>query len=221
MNLNQIFSTDNLFWKLISKAVDFIGLSLFWVLLSLPVVTIGPATCGLYRAMTHSVRLWNEDPGAFSVMFKAFKENIKKGIAVTIICEIVGVLLGFGYFVMKANWGSNLGAVMFTAYDLALFLPIGMVIYIFPTMATYEQSLKEYMANALFLTIRHFLTTIILVLLYLEGIVFIIERWFPILFMPSLLALLTSFFLERIYRKYPVESAEPKESAGSAKSTDS
>lgn len=208
MNLNQIFSPDNLFWKLISKAVDFIGLSLFWALLSLPIVTIGPATCGLYHAMTHSMRLWDEDPGAFSVMFKAFKDNIKKGVVVTIICEILGVLLALGYMIMKANWGSNLGAVMFTAYDLALFLPIGMAIYIFPTMATFEQSLKEYIVNALFLTIRHIPTTIILVLMYVEGIIFVIEKWSPIFFTPSLLALLTSFFLERIYRKYPTTTQE-------------
>lgn len=212
MNLNQVFSPDNLFWKLISKAVDFVGLSLFWILLSLPVVTVGPATCGLYRAVTKSLRKW-EDEGAFSIMWRGFRENLKKGILATVCFEVLGLLLGYGYMVMRANWGSNLGAVMFVTYDLALFIPIGMVIFFFPTMANFSQSLKEYFVNSLFLTIRHFPSSIVLVLLYIEMVIFVLEKWAPILFAPSLLMLLTSFFLERIYKKYPVDSSYNSDSA--------
>lgn len=211
MNLNQVFSPDNLFWKLIAKAVDFIGLSIFWAFLSLPIITVGPATCGLYRAMTHSMRKWEDDPGAFGEMFFSFKENIKKGVPITIICEIFGLLLVYGYAVMKANWGSDVGAVMFVVYDIAMIIPIGIIIYIFPTMATYNQSIKEYFVNAVFLTIRHLPTTIVLVLLYVQLVVFVIEKWYPVLFIPTLLALLTSFFLERVYKKYPTENESTKE----------
>ena len=40
----QVFDPDNLFWRLLSRGVDFVGLGLFWIALCLPVVTIGPAT---------------------------------------------------------------------------------------------------------------------------------------------------------------------------------
>lgn len=207
MNLNQIFSPDNLFWKLLSKAVDFVGLSLFWVLLSLPVVTVGPASCGLYLAVTKSLSKWDEEEGAFKTMFLGFKENLKKGIIVTVIAEAVGIFLAYGYYVMKLNWGSNLGAVMFVVYDLLLFVPAGIAIYIFPMMAKYSQSIKEYFVNSAFLAIRHFPTTIVLVLLYLQLIIFVIEKWSPVLVVPTTAFLLASLFLERIFKKYPTVDA--------------
>lgn len=208
MNLNQVFSPDNLFWRLLSKAVDFIGLSLFWVVLSLPIVTIGSANCGLYLAVTKSLVKWDEDEGAFKTMFSGFKANLKNGIPVTLIAEAIGIALAYGYYVMKSNWGSHAGAVLFVVYDLLLFVPAGIVIYIFPMMAKYSQSLKEYFVNSAFLTIRHFPTTIVLVLLYLQLIIFVIEKWSPVFIVPTTIFLFTSLFLERIFKKYPTEDSK-------------
>ena len=44
----QVFDPDNLFWRMISRGVDFVGLGLFWLLQCVPIVTIGPATTALY-----------------------------------------------------------------------------------------------------------------------------------------------------------------------------
>ena len=44
----QVFDPDNLFWRIMARGVDFVGLSIFWIALCLPVVTIGPATAALY-----------------------------------------------------------------------------------------------------------------------------------------------------------------------------
>ena len=41
--MNQIFNPENFFWKCFDKMADVLGLSLLWLLCSLPVVTAGPA----------------------------------------------------------------------------------------------------------------------------------------------------------------------------------
>ena len=44
-----IFNPENDFWRLIEKLVDLFLLSVFWLVCSLPVFTLGPATAALYR----------------------------------------------------------------------------------------------------------------------------------------------------------------------------
>ena len=44
----DIFNPENLFFRMLSGGVDVVGLSLLWVLFSIPVVTAGPAAAALY-----------------------------------------------------------------------------------------------------------------------------------------------------------------------------
>lgn len=200
--LNQVFDPNNLFWRIISKGVDIVGLSLFWALLSLPIITVVPATVALYDAVVRSFRKWDEEDGAFTIMLRSFLSHIKSGIVISIIFLVFGVAFSFGYSVMKANWGSNLGAVMFVAYDIALFLPGGIVIYTIPVLQKTNLNIKETFKNACILSIKHLPSTIICVLLNLELILFTVERWFPILFAPMMATFLSSLFLEKIFLKY-------------------
>ena len=47
-----IFNPENDFWRLIEKLVDLFLLSVFWLVCSLPVFTLGPATAALDRKST-------------------------------------------------------------------------------------------------------------------------------------------------------------------------
>ena len=48
----QVFDPDNLFWRIMARGVDFVGLSIFWIALCLPIVTIGPATTKMVTLVT-------------------------------------------------------------------------------------------------------------------------------------------------------------------------
>lgn len=51
-----IFNPENDFWRLIEKLVDLFLLSVFWLVCSLPVFTLGPATAALYRTVVRCIR---------------------------------------------------------------------------------------------------------------------------------------------------------------------
>ena len=51
-----IFNPENDFWRLIEKLVDLFLLSVFWLVCSLPVFTLGPATAALYRTVARCIR---------------------------------------------------------------------------------------------------------------------------------------------------------------------
>lgn len=200
--LNQVFDPNNLFWRIIAKGVDIVGLSLFWAFLCLPVITVVPATVALYEAVVRSFRKWEEDDGAFTLMIKAFIKNLKRGLLISAVFLIFGLFFSFGYSIMKANWGSNMGAVMFVAFDIALLLPAGVVIYTIPLLQKTQFKIIETLKTACVLAIKHLPSTVVCVLLNMEFIIFTIERWFPILFAPVVALFLSSLFLEKIFLKY-------------------
>lgn len=197
----QIFDPDNLFWRLLSRGVDFVGLSLFWILLCLPVVTIGPATAALYYTVVKVFRHRSDD-GAFGMYWHAFVRNLRRGIPATLIFLPVMLLIAYGYAVMRANVDTSAGVVMFVAYYVALLVPVGMFCYLFPMLGRFEMSLKELFRTSVLLALRHLPSTVVIVLLTLEMVIFGLERWWPVLFAPTLTVLLISVFLERIFPKY-------------------
>ena len=206
--MNQIFDPDNLWWRFVSRCVDVVGLSVFWAILCLPVVTIGPVTSALYYTVVKCFR--QNEKGTFGVFYRAFRENLKQGALATLICLPVAAALAFGYAVMRANWGSDAGAVMFVAYDVALVIPAGIVCWLFPLLGRFTFRLRDAFRTAAMLSLRHLPSTVVVVLLTLELGVFTAERWWPVVFAPALCALLTSLFFERAFPKYLSEEDAEK-----------
>lgn len=196
----QVFDPENLFWRLISKGVDFVGLGLLWTALCLPIVTIGPASAALYYTVVKTFR--QKETGAFGVYLKAFVANLRSGVLATLICLPAAFLLAYGYAVLYVHRLAGMGTVMFVAYYLVLLIPAGLVCYLFPLMARFEFRLKDLFRTAFALTLRHLPSTLVLVLLTTQLTVFTLERWWPVFFTPVLCTLLSSLFLERIFPKY-------------------
>ena len=199
----KVFDPDNAWWAFLGRGVDLAGLSLAWGFLCLPVLTIGPATSALYYTVVKCFR--QKEKNTFTLFWRAFRADLKQGVIATLLCLPVSLLLYFGYSVMKANWSTDFGAVMFVAYDIALIVPLGIMVWLFPLLGRFDAPLKDSMRTAAFLTFRHLPSTLILVLLTVETVVSMIEKWWPVFFAPALWALLSSLFMERIFPKYLTE----------------
>ncbi|MBQ9647745.1 MAG: YesL family protein [Oscillospiraceae bacterium] len=206
--MHQVFDPDNAWWRFVSRCVDIVGLSVFWAILCLPVVTVGPVTSALYYTVVKCFR--QGEKGTFGVFYRAFRENLKQGAFATLICLPFAAALAFGYAVMRANWSSDAGAVMFVAYDVALVVPAGVVCWLFPLLGRFSLRLRDAFRTAAALALRHLPSTVVVVLLTLELGVFTLDRRWPVFFAPVLCALLTSLFFERVFPKYLSEEDAEK-----------
>ncbi len=195
-----MFNPESLVWRIVSRGVDMIGLSLFWTLLSLPIVTCGTATSALYHTVIKC--FIQKDPTPFRTFWKSFKENLTPGIILTLIALVFIAVFGYGYYVMRSNWSTSLGQIMFVIYDILLIIPIGALCYVFPMQARFEQKPKQLYMNAFYMTIRHLPTTVIVVLMTVELIIGTMEYWWPIFFTPILWAMLCALFMEKLFRQY-------------------
>jgi len=207
--MGNFFNPEKGVWAWLGTLVDVCGLSIVWIFLCLPVVTAGPATAALYHAVVVCVR--GREPGAFGDYFRSFWKNLKEGCLASLVCVLAAAALAFGYGVMRANTASAAGGVMFAAYYAALILPAGALVWLFPLLGRFEFGLKALFVTAFQLAVRHLPTTFIVVLLTVETAVFCLNKWWPVLFMPAVAALLISFFFEKIFAKYAPELRKEEE----------
>lgn len=198
--LRKVFDPDNLLWRIVAYGVDIVGLSLAWAFLCLPIVTAGPATSALYYTVVKCFR--QKEKQTFKIFWRSFKSCLKKGVIATVIAIPAAVVLAIGYSVMKLNWSSDAGAVMFVAYDIALVIPVGILCWLLALLARFDMKLKDAFRTAFQLTFRHLPSTVVVVLLWAETVISLIERWWPVFFAPAAAAFFTSLFFERIFPKY-------------------
>ncbi len=199
----QLFDTDNSFWTLLGKMVDFVGLGLFWALLCLPIVTIIPSTSALYYTVVKCFRQRKER--AFLTMWKTFVSDLKKGIAVTLICLPFAVAIVLGDFVMVNHMGSDLGQVMYMAYYVVMLVAFGYVCWIAAVMARFEMKIRRLFYTSFVLALRHLSSTVVMLIVNWVLLMWTLQMWWPIFFTPVLAILLSSLLLERIFPKYLTE----------------
>ena len=195
-----MFNPDSLFWRLISRCVDIVGLSLLWAALSLPIITCGPASAALYYTVVKCFRQGDRD--TFHTYWDSFKENLKQGLLLSLIAAVLLLFLGYGYSIMKANWSSTIGQVMFVTYDILLLVPLGTLCYLFPLQGRFQLPTRDLFVNAFLLAMKHIFTTIIVTLFLVEVVVTTAEYWWPIFITPFLSAFVASLFLEKIFARY-------------------
>ena len=214
--MGDLFNPEKGLWAWLSTLVDVCGLSILWIFLCLPVVTAGPATAALYFAVVKCVR--SRESGAFGAYLRSFRANFKTGLLAVLIVLPVGFLLITGHNVVRW-YGTRLGGmayVLYVAYYFILFLPAGILCWLFPLLGRFDYQVRTLFRTAFQLTIAHLPSTIIIVLLTAQTAAFCLERWWPVVFLPAAAMLLVSLFTERIFQKYvpeliPQEPEEPGE----------
>lgn len=209
--MGEFFNPEKGIWLWLSTLVDVCGLSIVWIFLCLPVVTIGPATAALYYTVVKCVR--RRDSGAFGYYFHSFLTNFKTGVLASLIVVPAALALFAGHFTMRW-YGTRLGGaayVFYVAYYFALVLPGGVLCWLFPLLGRFDYRVPALFRAALHLTIAHLPSTVVIVLLTAQTAAFCIERWWPVLFMPAIAMLLVSLFTEKIFQKYSPELAAERQ----------
>lgn len=208
--MGEFFNPEKGIWAWLSTLVDVVGLSVLWIFLCLPVVTLGPATAALYHAVVKCVR--GRESGAFGDYLRSFRTNWKTGLKTTlIVLPAAALLLALHYIV---RWyGTRTGGLLYILYVaqyFALILPAGVLCWLFPLLGRFDYGVKGLFRTAFQLTLVHLPSTVVIVLLTAQAVALCAARWWPVVFVPVITMLLVSLFTERVFQKYVPELA-PRE----------
>ena len=197
--MGNLFNMDNAFFRFMGKLFDVVALNLVFIIVCIPIVTIGPAISALYYASVKSIRRDRSYP--IKEFFKAFKRDFKQsfivGLILVLAAAIIYVDIRFVVDYIKND---------FTAMRY-VYLVIGLVIsfisvYIFPLISRFSLKISGLFRLSFYLAIRHLLTTIVsIILLFGVFVLVYISAGLALLFVPVLVNLLISIMMEKVLIK--------------------
>lgn len=215
--MSGFFSSDNKFFILMSKIFDVMVLGLLWLVLCVPVITIGPASTALYYTMVKVIR--RERSYLFKEFFRSFKLNFKQGAILTLIYAVLVVIMyvDFMYVLELSKQGSKSGSMMLGAFIVLAVFTVFTIVYMFPVLSRFTVTLKNLFKWSFFMSVRHIGWTLLFVVLFVGTAFMLYFSFFympPLLiFLPGIYTLLVSFPMEHIFKKYmPVEEESDEES---------
>lgn len=216
--MSGFFSADNKFFVLMSKIFDVMVLGLLWLVLCIPVITIGPASTAIYYTMVKVIR--RERSYLLKEFFRSFKLNFRQGAVLTLIYAVLAVLLyvDVTYILELSKEGSKYSSMMVGMFIVLAVFTIFTVVYIFPLLSRFTVTIKNLIKWAFFISIRHIGWTLLLAVMFV-GTAFLLYFSFffmppLIIFLPGLYTLLASFPMEHVFKRYMPQEEESDEESG-------
>lgn len=199
---NRLFDPNNDFFSFLGDLVDVVGLSILWLFCCLPVVTIGPACTALYHTVFRGLR--QRQNGRYLRFLECFRENLKQGVIVTLLCLPAGLVFYFGLPALTslALKGDQMAELLFWCWQTLSVLLGTLPLTAFPLLGRFQFATRDLLRTTLQLCIRHF-PSVFLLSLCANAAVQLSFAWYAFaLFLPALTALLATFLLERIFSRY-------------------
>lgn len=157
--MGRFFSPDSFPMRFLSMIANLIILNLLFILTSIPIFTIGDSFCALYAVLFKILR--KEDPSLGKEYFKAFKANFKQSTLIWIPLMIIIAILTADVVLIEKHPELIGDQFIFLKYPIAILLAIilGVINYIPPQIALFNNPSKTIIKNSLLLAIANFPTT--------------------------------------------------------------
>lgn len=215
--MGRFFNMDNKFFVFMGKVADLCMLNLLCIACCIPVVTAGASLTALYYVTLKMVR--NEEAYIFRSFFKSFKENFKQATIINVIMLIVAVLLYLDTNI-AGNMGQTTGKILRMIFAVFTLLYVMVLLYVYPVLAKFYNSIKNTFKNAFLMAIRHLPFTILMLLICACPILILFIPSFQIqmslillfiLFGPAVIAYANSHFFVKIFDRYIPKEPDPEE----------
>ncbi len=196
-----MFKYDNPVFTTLNKIADCCFLSVLWLVFSLPVVTLGASSTALYFAVVKVVR--GEQGHVWQQFYDAFRENWKQ--ASTVYAVFLGILALLGLATWASYCLAPTNALMgIVCVALVLLLNMALIVAVFAQAYTarFIFPTKVILKNSALICWINLGWSLLLWLLLFLAVQLLLFMPVAILVLPAPLALVASFILERVFRKY-------------------
>ena len=195
------FQYDNPLIMAMSRIANMMIVSFFWMVCCLPVVTILPATAALFHTTTKVIR--GNGNGVARDFFLSFKDSLKKGVLLSLVCLVSGGLLSFAlWYSWNLQGQSGFWLAYFLIGCLIIFFWAVTVLHLPFALSRFEGKVTMYIRMALYFANVNLLKTLFRVVLL--GVVALLVDFYPItlLILPGLYMDLVCGGVEKMLQKF-------------------
>ena len=211
--MKRLFSYEGPISQGIGKILDFLLLSVLWLVFSLPVFTVGAASAALYYTARKVLR---RDIGHITKEFlRCFKGNFRQASVLWLI------LLGMLAFLAVDVWfvyGLCRNGVLHRSVLYLLVVLVALVLtwgqYVFSYLSRFSDATGKILKNCLMIALSNLLPTLGMAVLLVIALFFLWDIPGGILLIPGGVGLLCGRLTDRVFQKYmsPEDLEEDRES---------
>ncbi|MBO6113114.1 MAG: YesL family protein [Lachnospiraceae bacterium] len=174
--MKGVFGYEGKFFAFMDKVGSLFWLNLLTIICSIPVFTAGASITACYYVTLKMVR--DEEGYITKSFFKSFKQNFRQSTVIWLITLLLGLVFFADYRLLNLKDANGGPVVPFSNF---IFIVVGAVaivcllinIYVYPVLAKFDNTIKNTVKNAFFMSILNLPKTIMLV---------VINAIFPALF---------------------------------------
>lgn len=213
----KIFNLDSPLMEGLGKMADLMWLNVLTIICSLPIVTMGASLTALNYMTLKIVR--NEECYVTKGFFKSFKQNFKQATIIWMILLTAGILIAIDFLIMKDSQ-FQYNSIVQMLIMVCAFLLLMVLVFIFPVLAKFDNTVKNTIKNAFMISIMQFPKTVIMIILYAIPIIifFFIVSWMPVTFLFGLSG--PAFLGALMYNKFFKKMEDQIMSAAQTQETD-
>ncbi len=197
------FDMDKPLWRWIGKIPELIALSFFWYICCIPVITIIPASCALFDAISRYTMM--DDKGSFRRFFRTFWKELPRGIPLTILWLVIALAFFFGDNVLAYNASQSIVfATLHLMYRIMILLTVGYLGWLVPLQSRYHNSFVGLHINTMRFFLGRLPGTGAILLTTVAGIILCIAHPYTyclLIIVPALIAVFHTIPVEKAFQK--------------------
>lgn len=196
--MNSLLNPESKAMLFFTKIAYSAYLNILWFLCCLPIVTAGASTTALFYVTLKMAK--DEEGNVTKSFFQAFRQNFKKATVIWLILLALGMALALDGYVFYHMRFENVFWTVGTAVFLVALAAYAIVLmYIFPLLARFENTVRAMLLNSIMLGMRFLLCTVVMAAIYFVMGFVVVNVFTPaIVFGEGLCALLCSHLLSNI-----------------------
>lgn len=210
----SFFNYDNKFASSFNQAINVFCIGLFWFFSSIPIFTMGAASCAAYHTMNKVVRhhrgyVWQE-------FWSAFRSNFKQGTVIGLFFLLFAAVMVVDlYLVMViAAAGSPLSQI-WMIFVILLAFELMIWFYVYSNIARFKNTNRAIVKNSMLMAIANLPQTFLMFAIFialLVGIYYLpLHLRFLDILAPGIFFWVQNRIMEKILRKYMSEEDKAME----------
>lgn len=213
----KLFSPDSKFMVTMGRLADLIVLNFIFLITCIPLFTIGAASTAMY---TVTFRMGTDkDDGVVKPYFRAFKANFKQATVMWLLLLLGGLCAAFDTYLFYKMGGWI--HFLFVPFAIILIVILFIASIAFPLLSQFNNSTKQTILNALFLSLGYLPRTILVaamnafpfaVFVY-SNLLFFQTAFMWVFLYFSVAAYFSSLLLKRVFKPFMEPEEQEKEEA--------
>lgn len=142
----NIFSFDSPFMEFMTRAVEYMLVSLLCLLCCIPVITVGAAFTAQYYVGMKLIR--GEEVPFFRGFFKSFKENFRQATIIWLIELLVAAFFAVDWYLIYKMGGENFNQILKILLGIVCLFFVMASIAVFALLARFEMTVIDALKGA-------------------------------------------------------------------------